>query len=85
MEATGSNLAGHTIFGQIIEFGLILTALYYYTAYLFIRKLYGDDYIFLLIPIAGIAITGLSPLSYLGILSFLYYFSEKSINHAYKN
>ena len=80
-DVAGANYAGHTIFGQIVEFGLILTSLYYYTAFLFIKKLYGNDLVFILIPIAAIAITGLSPLSYLGILCFLYYFTGKSIGH----
>lgn len=78
-EVSGMSYAGHTIFGQIVEFGLIISTLYYYTAFLFIKKLYGNDFVFILIPIAGIAITGLSPLSYLGVLTFLYYFSEKSM------
>ena len=80
-ELTGATYAGHTIFGQIVEFGLILTSLYYYTAFLFIKKLYGNDHVFILIPILAISILGLSPLSYLGILCFLYYFTGKSMGH----
>ena len=83
-DASGGAFAGHTIFGQIVEFGLVLSFLYYYTAYLFIKKLYGDGLLFILIPFGAIAITSLSPLSYLGILSFLYYFSEKSMSYDYK-
>lgn len=84
LDVTGANYAGHTIFGQIVEFGMILTSIYYYTAFLFIKKLYGKEFIFILIPIAGIAITGLSPLSYLGILCFLYYFAVKSMDRIQK-
>lgn len=80
-DVAGANYAGHTIFGQIVEFGLILTSLYYYTAFLFIKKLYGNNLVFILIPISAIAIIGLSPLSYLGILCFLYYFTGKSMGH----
>lgn len=82
---SGAKYSGHTVFGQIVEYGLILVSLYFYTAYLFIKKLYGNDLIFILIPIATISVTGLSPLSYLGILCFLYDFSEKSICNSQKN
>lgn len=77
--AAGAKFAGHTIWGQFVEFGIVLTFIYYYTAYLFIKKLYGKEHLFILIPILSIAVLGLSPLSYLGMLSFLYYLIERNM------
>jgi hypothetical protein len=75
-EAAGVSFAGHTLWGQIVEFGLVLTFIYYFTAYLLIKQLYGGDKAFILIPVLSIAVLGLSPLSYLGLLTFLYHVAE---------
>ena len=50
-----------------------------------IVKLYGKNLLFILIPIFAIGLSSLSPLSYLGILCFLYAFSERCINHIPRN
>ena len=83
--ATNTMFAGHTIFGQIVEFGLVINTIYYLTASIMIVKLYGKNLLFILIPIFAIGLSSLSPLSYLGILCFLYAFSERCINHIPRN
>jgi hypothetical protein len=71
-------ITGHTIFGQIVEYGVIIYSFYYYTVYTLIKKLYGKNYLFMLVPCIGAGVTGLFPLSYIGLISFLYYFTTNS-------
>lgn len=75
-DATSVSYAGHTIFGQIVEFGLLLNFIYYFSAFIMIKKLYGSQFIFFLIPIFAAGITGLAPLSYMGIMFFIYYAAD---------
>lgn len=80
INATNKNFAGHTIFGQIVEYGLLVNIIFYYIAFALVKRLYGNHYLFLFIPVLAIGISSLAPLSYMGLLWFMYYFSSKSFN-----
>lgn len=70
-ELEGSSYSGHTIFGQIVQYGLIINLLFYTTAYKLFRKISDNANLIIIILLTG-GFLGLSPTSYFGLIFVTY-------------
>lgn len=67
----GENYQGHTVFGQIVQYGLVLSFIFYFLAYRLSKWVSRNSFSYIVALLFG-GFLGLSPTSYFGITLLVY-------------
>jgi hypothetical protein len=82
-ELSGTTYQGHTLYGQIVQYGIIMNFIFYLVAYKLSKLIVRDSFPLMASALVG-AFLGLSPTSYFGIILLVYGIFRRGDNEKHK-